>query len=531
MKLRELKKEGLHKEMLQWMNALQDFEDKLDSTQISMDECFTELQSRERKLAYVQESATKSNKELGILCRFVEGRLEYVEGEEKEFKLLVESYVSELNVKEKKLGFVWKLVVDSVKEVELREEKLVEQQKLMDGLFKKFKDEQEQVEFIRVRVGERLKKMKLKEICIESRAKEVEDWEKRVDLKEKGVELKEKQIESEVKELDLTKNRMEERATLLENKEKELKERKKRVDLKEKEMALKEKQIENRAKELNLTRNGMEGRATLLESKERELVEWRKRVDLKEKEMELREKQIGDHTTELYSFNLIEREKRIDLQEKEMESIKILSEQRPRELEDKEKLFISVRKLVGEPKEKQLKKGSKQLPEYNEKQLEGKNNKKVSGQKRKMPSGRKIKSPATAKGVGKTLRICEQILAKLMEHKYGWVFNKPVDATALGIPDYHEIIKRPMDLGTVKSRLHKHEYGSPHDFASDVRLTFDNALTYNPKGIDVNEMASVLLKLFEEKFNNAYPKYEAQHQPTLAKSKPENLSRPLAESK
>lgn len=147
------------------------------------------------------------------------------------------------------------------------------------------------------------------------------------------------------------------------------------------------------------------------------------------------------------------------------------------------------------------------------------------------PSGREIKRPATAKGIGKPLRICGQILAKLMKHKYGYVFNEPVDAAALGIPDYHEIIKHLMDLGTVKSRLHKHEYGSQHDFASYVRLTFDNALTYNPKGTDVNETTSILLKLFEEKFNHAYPKYEAQHQHALASSKPENLSRPLAESK
>lgn len=41
-----------------------------------------------------------------------------------------------------------------------------------------------------------------------------------------------------------------------------------------------------------------------------------------------------------------------------MLSIKILSEQRPRELDqDKEKLLDFVEKLVGEPKEKQLEKG------------------------------------------------------------------------------------------------------------------------------------------------------------------------------
>jgi len=33
---------------------------------------------------------------------------------------------------------------------------------------------------------------------------------------------------------------------------------------------------------------------------------------------------------------------------------------------------------------------------------------------------------------------------------YAWPFYKPVDADLLGLHDYHEIIKKPMDLGTVK---------------------------------------------------------------------------------
>jgi len=33
---------------------------------------------------------------------------------------------------------------------------------------------------------------------------------------------------------------------------------------------------------------------------------------------------------------------------------------------------------------------------------------------------------------------------------YAWPFYKPVDADLLGLHDYHDIIKKPMDLGTVK---------------------------------------------------------------------------------
>ena len=36
---------------------------------------------------------------------------------------------------------------------------------------------------------------------------------------------------------------------------------------------------------------------------------------------------------------------------------------------------------------------------------------------------------------------------------YAWPFYKPVDASLLGLHDYHNIIKKPMDLGTVKVEI------------------------------------------------------------------------------
>uniref|UniRef100_A0A2P2LHH6 Transcription factor GTE4 n=1 Tax=Rhizophora mucronata TaxID=61149 RepID=A0A2P2LHH6_RHIMU len=92
------------------------------------------------------------------------------------------------------------------------------------------------------------------------------------------------------------------------------------------------------------------------------------------------------------------------------------------------------------------------------------------------------------------------LLEKVMKHKHGWVFNAPVDAKTLGLHDYFTIITHPMDLGTVKTRLNKNWYKSPEEFAEDVRLTFHNALRYNPKGQDVHIMAEQLLKIFEDRW-------------------------------
>lgn len=51
------------------------------------------------------------------------------------------------------------------------------------------------------------------------------------------------------------------------------------------------------------------------------------------------------------------------------------------------------------------------------------------------------------------LRHCESILKEMLSKKhaaYAWPFYKPVDAEALELHDYHDIIKHPMDLSTVK---------------------------------------------------------------------------------
>ncbi|XP_055801144.1 transcription factor GTE4-like isoform X2 [Solanum dulcamara] len=95
---------------------------------------------------------------------------------------------------------------------------------------------------------------------------------------------------------------------------------------------------------------------------------------------------------------------------------------------------------------------------------------------------------------------CTTLLQRLIKHKHGWVFKEPVNVEALGLHDYHDIIKHPMDLGTIKARLSQNWYKSPREFAEDVRLVFHNAMTYNPKGHDVHVMSEQLSKIFEDRW-------------------------------
>ena len=95
------------------------------------------------------------------------------------------------------------------------------------------------------------------------------------------------------------------------------------------------------------------------------------------------------------------------------------------------------------------------------------------------------------------MKDCRDTLTKVRKHKYAWVFGKPVDPVALHIPDYFDIIKEPMDFGTIKERLDKKQYATAGDFAYDMRLVFDNCALYNTADSDAGLMGNVLRQEFE----------------------------------
>ncbi|XP_005943862.1 ATPase family AAA domain-containing protein 2 isoform X1 [Haplochromis burtoni] len=67
---------------------------------------------------------------------------------------------------------------------------------------------------------------------------------------------------------------------------------------------------------------------------------------------------------------------------------------------------------------------------------------------------------------------------RLSQDKRFKAFTKPVDLEE--VPDYAEVIKKPMDLSTVLSRIDLHQYRTVKEFLQDVDLIWQNALEYNP---------------------------------------------------
>ncbi|KAG5834713.1 hypothetical protein ANANG_G00264510 [Anguilla anguilla] len=116
------------------------------------------------------------------------------------------------------------------------------------------------------------------------------------------------------------------------------------------------------------------------------------------------------------------------------------------------------------------------------------------------------------------MRYCDSILREMLSKKhaaYAWPFYKPVDADALQLHDYHEIIKHPMDLSTVKKKMDERQYLDAQGFAADVRLMFSNCYKYNPPDHEVVAMARKLQDVFEMRFAKM-PDEPAEASPPLA---------------
>ena len=109
-------------------------------------------------------------------------------------------------------------------------------------------------------------------------------------------------------------------------------------------------------------------------------------------------------------------------------------------------------------------------------------------------------SPAPALGsVEKELKSFGSMLRLIKNHKKAAVFLDPVDPILLGIPDYFDVIKTPMDLSTVQSKLDSGKYASVLDAVADVNQIWANAFSYNPEGDPVRLWAESMKEFADRK--------------------------------
>ncbi|THV08511.1 hypothetical protein K435DRAFT_824981 [Dendrothele bispora CBS 962.96] len=81
--------------------------------------------------------------------------------------------------------------------------------------------------------------------------------------------------------------------------------------------------------------------------------------------------------------------------------------------------------------------------------------------------------------------------SQISQHRNGTIFHNPIrDSEA---PDYHDIVKRPMDLKTIKTRIRDGVISNSLEFQRDIYLMFANAMMYNRPGSDVYMMAEDMM--------------------------------------
>lgn len=89
---------------------------------------------------------------------------------------------------------------------------------------------------------------------------------------------------------------------------------------------------------------------------------------------------------------------------------------------------------------------------------------------------------------------CEQLTVELVRHPDSWPFMKLVSRAQ--VPDYYDIIKRPIALSTIREKVNNCDYQTAGEFVSDVDLMFSNCLQYNPRHTNEAKAGLRLHKFF-----------------------------------
>ena len=83
----------------------------------------------------------------------------------------------------------------------------------------------------------------------------------------------------------------------------------------------------------------------------------------------------------------------------------------------------------------------------------------------------------------KEIKLCAAVLKELFQKRhqvYAWPFYQPVDVEGLKLHDYHDVIKKPMDLSTIQKNMDEGFYTKKEEFEADVLLIFENCFAVRP---------------------------------------------------
>jgi hypothetical protein len=97
----------------------------------------------------------------------------------------------------------------------------------------------------------------------------------------------------------------------------------------------------------------------------------------------------------------------------------------------------------------------------------------------------------------------KQMFSEIEEDPRSYEFRDPVPWKDLGLNDYPEIIKKPMDLSTCRKKLVKSKYKNYAELFADMQLIWDNCKSYNIAGSDIYKLAEDMEKVCRKAINTA----------------------------
>ena len=112
----------------------------------------------------------------------------------------------------------------------------------------------------------------------------------------------------------------------------------------------------------------------------------------------------------------------------------------------------------------------------------------------------------------------------LKRNKDAISFTHPVDPVKLNIPTYPDIVKNPMDLGTMETKFKDNQYSTLEAVLADLDLIVHNTKIFNGPEHAVSVAAARLRETFDKTMSN-FPKADVV-EPTSAEKKAKKASAP-----
>lgn len=77
-------------------------------------------------------------------------------------------------------------------------------------------------------------------------------------------------------------------------------------------------------------------------------------------------------------------------------------------------------------------------------------------------------------------QVLDTLFESISNHEDAWPFQHAVSSTEA--PDYYDIVKNPIDMSMIRTRLHRQPpyYVTPDQLLSDLYVMFENCRLYNP---------------------------------------------------